>query len=170
MLSAIAVLQLFCSSPKPTMRYTAVRTLSQIANTQPAPIAACSIDLENLIGDANRSIATMAITTLLKVGTEVSVERLMKQITSFMSEISDEFKIQVVEAVKLMCMKYPRKHLIMMNYLSTMLRDEGGYEYKKAIVDTLITITEENADARESGLEQLCEFIEDCEHVNLAVR
>jgi hypothetical protein len=36
-------------------------------------------DLESLISDSNRSIATLAITTLLKTGSEFSVDRLMKQ-------------------------------------------------------------------------------------------
>jgi len=48
----------------------------------------------------------------------------MKQITSFMSEISDEFKVVVVGAIAALCQKYPRKHAVMMNYLSSMLRDE----------------------------------------------
>lgn len=39
----------------------------------------------------------------------------------------------------------------MMNFLATMLRDEGGFEYKKSIVDTLITIVEDNPDAKELG-------------------
>ena len=52
----------------------------------------------------------------------------MKQITSFMSEISDEFKTVVVEAIHSVCVKFPRKHHILMNFLSTMLREEvrGG--------------------------------------------
>ena len=33
----------------------------------PAAVTACNLDLENLITDNNRSIATLAITTLLKV-------------------------------------------------------------------------------------------------------
>jgi len=33
----------------------------------PAAVTACNVDLENLITDSNRSIATLAITTLLKV-------------------------------------------------------------------------------------------------------
>jgi coatomer protein complex subunit gamma len=57
-----------------------------------------------------------------------------------------------------------------MNFLSAMLREEGGLEYKTSIVDTIITIIEENPDAKESGLSHLCEFIEDCEHTSLAVR
>lgn len=65
---AISVLQLFCSSPKPTLRFAAVRTLNQIAITHPVAITSCDLDLENLITDSNRSIATLAITTLLKTG------------------------------------------------------------------------------------------------------
>ena len=43
-------------------------------------------------------------------------------------------------------------------------------EYKTSIADTIITIIEENPEAKESGLAHLCEFIEDCEHTSLAVR
>lgn len=167
---AVSVLQLFCSSPKPTLRFAAVRTLNKVAMAHPAAVTACNLDLENLITDVNRSIATLAITTLLKTGSESSVDRLMKQIASFMSEISDEFKIVVVQAIRSLCLKFPRKHSVMMNFLSSMLRDEGGFEYKKAIVDTIITIIEENPEAKEFGLAHLCEFIEDCEHTSLAVR
>ena len=51
-----------------------------------------------------------------------------------------------------------------MNFLSGMIRDEGGLKYKSSIADTIITIIEDN------GLAHLCEFIEDCEHTSLAVR
>ena len=94
----------------------------------------------------------------------------MKQIASFMSEISDEFKIVVVEAIRSLCLKFPRKHSVMMTFLATMLREDGGYEYKRAIVNTIITIIEENPDAKESGLSHLCEFIEDCDYLQLATR
>lgn len=167
---AVSVLQLFCSSPKPTLRFAAVRTLNKVAMKHPAAVTACNLDLENLITDVNRSIATLAITTLLKTGSESSVDRLMKQISTFMSEISDEFKIVVVQAIRSLCLKFPRKHSVMMTFLSSMLRDEGGFEYKRAIVDTIIGILEENSEAKEAGLAHLCEFIEDCEHTVLATR
>ncbi|KAI8130783.1 Coatomer subunit gamma [Lucilia cuprina] len=167
---AFSILQLFCSSPKATLRFAAVRTLNKVAMTHPAAVTTCNLDLEGLIADSNRSVATLAITTLLKTGAESSVERLMKQISSFVAEISDEFKVVVVQAICSLCTKYPRKHSVLMNFLSGMLREEGGLEYKTSIVDTIITIIEENAEAKESGLSHLCEFIEDCEHVSLAVR
>jgi len=46
---------------------------------------------------------------LLKTGNEASVDRLMKQIEGFMSEISDEFKVVVVEAIRSLCIKFPSK-------------------------------------------------------------
>ena len=63
----IAVLQLFLSSPKATLKFAAIRTLSVLAQTNAPAVAGCNYDIEKLINDDNRSVATYAITTLLKV-------------------------------------------------------------------------------------------------------
>uniref|UniRef100_A0A5S6Q3T4 Coatomer subunit gamma n=1 Tax=Trichuris muris TaxID=70415 RepID=A0A5S6Q3T4_TRIMR len=168
--SAVSVLQLFCSSSKAVLRFAAVRTLSTVAGSYPAAVAACNVDLEQLISDQNRSVATLAITTLLKTGAESSVDHLMKQIGTFVSEISDEFKVVVIEAIRSLFMRYPKKSSVLLSFLSTMLRDEGCFVYKEALVDTIIAIIEQNEETKEPGLAYLCEFIEDCEHVALATR
>lgn len=167
---AVSVLQLFLISPKPTMRFAAVRTLSKVAIAFPQAVAGCCLDMENLIADSNRSIATLAITTLLRAGNESSIDRLMKQIGSFMAEIPDEFKIVVVDAVKTLCLKFPQKYATMMGFLSEALRSEGGFEFKRAVVDTVIVILHEIPDAKAVGLQCLCEFIEDCDHALLSTR
>ena len=165
---AITVLQMFLSSSKPTLRFAAVRTLNRVAISQPLSVTTCNVDLESLISDSNRSIATLATTTLLKTGSEHSVDRLMKQISNFMSEIADEFKIVVVDAIRSMCIKYPNKHRTMMNFLSSILREEGGFEFKKAIVDSILILISNIPDVQEAGLAHLCEFIEDCEYTQLS--
>ncbi|GFQ00970.1 coatomer subunit gamma-2 [Phtheirospermum japonicum] len=167
---AITVLQLFLSSSKPVLRFAAIRTLNKVAMTHPMAVTNCNIDMESLISDQNRSIATLAITTLLKTGNESSVDRLMKQITSFMSDIADEFKIVVVEAIRSLCLKFPLKYRSLMNFLSNILREEGGFEYKKAIVDSIVILIRDIPDAKESGLLHLCEFIEDCEFTYLSTQ
>lgn len=167
---AVSVLQLFCGSSKASLRLAGARTLARLTARHPTAVAACAVDLENLISDSNRSVATLAVTTLLATGAESSVDRLMKQISSFVSEISDEFKIVVVRAIRKLCTKFPRKHQSLAQFLAGMLRDEGGLEYKAAIADAIIALVEENPDAKETGLAHLCEFIEDCEHTALAVR
>ena len=133
LIPAISVLQLFCSSPKATLRFAAVRTLNQVSMTHPAAVTACNLDLENLITDSNRSIATLAITTLLKTGAESSVDRLMKQIATFVNEISDEFKVVVVQAIKSLCLKFPKKHGILLNFLSRYTIDIQSFILQKCI-------------------------------------
>ncbi|XP_028177225.1 coatomer subunit gamma-2-like [Ostrinia furnacalis] len=167
---AVSVLQIFCGSSKPHLRFAGARTLAKLTAKHPNAVADCAPDLENLISDPNRSVATLAVTTLLATGTESSIDRLMKQISGFMSEISDEFKIVVVQAIRRLCSKYPRKHQSLAAFLAGMLRDEGGVQYKTAIADAIIALVEENPEAKETGLAHLCEFIEDCEHTSLAVR
>jgi coatomer protein complex subunit gamma len=85
---AIVCLQLFLTSRKTVMRFAAVRTLNMVSMTKPASVQACNLDLEQLMTEPNRSIATYAITTLLKTGSEGSIERLLKQISNFMSDIA----------------------------------------------------------------------------------
>ena len=263
---AVTVLQLFLCSPKPCLRFAAVRTLNKVAMIHPLAVTPCNMDMEGLINDSNRSIATLAITTLLKTGSESGVERLMKQITSFMGarprlqrgvrsrprprvhthglatpcaassshsrpghalrcpgftltawprpalprvhthgaspcavrvphrtddrrtaslgihpharalawplagEIADEFKIVVVDAIRAMCLKFPQKHRVLMAFLSNVLREEGGFQYKKAIVDTILVIIAKVGEAKEAGLGHLCEFIEDCEFTLLSTQ
>ena len=144
-------MQLFLSSPKPTLRFAAIRVLNKLSLSNPAAVAPCNLDMENLITDRNRSIATFAITTLLKTGNEASVDRLMKQISGFMSDISDEFKVIIVDAIRSLCLKFPAKQSIMLNFLSSVLRDEGGYDFKKAVVEAIFDMVKFITDSKDTG-------------------
>lgn len=167
---AVTVLQIFLSSSKPVLRFAAVRTLNKVAMYHPTAVANCNIEMEALVADNNRSIATLAITTLLKTGNENSIDRLMKQISGFMGELADEFKIVVVEAIRSLCVKFPAKHRGMLNFLSMSLREDGGFEYKKCIIDAILEIIQQLPESKELGLSQLSEFIEDCEFTFLSVQ
>ena len=46
-----------------------------------------------------------------------------------------------------------------MSQLADMLRSEGGLSYKEAIASTIITIIEENPDAKEKGNQQTIIFV-----------
>lgn len=151
LIPAIACLQLFLASPRPTLRFAAIRTLNKVASTHPAAIAPCNLDMENLVTDPNRSISTLAITTLLKTGNEVSVDRLMKQIEGFIGEISDEFKVVVVDAIRTLCVKFPSKQTLLLTFLATCLHEDGGFAFKKAIVDSLIHFVNTMPDVKEFG-------------------
>ncbi|KLU90817.1 coatomer subunit gamma [Magnaporthiopsis poae ATCC 64411] len=167
---AIHVLQLFLTSPRAVTKFAALRILHDFASFKPHIVTACNQDIELLISNSNRSIATFAITALLKTGNEASVDRLMKQITGFMSDITDEFKITIVEAIRTLCLKFPSKQAGMLAFLSGILRDEGGYEFKRSVVESMFDLIKFVPDSKEEALAHLCEFIEDCEFTKLAVR
>lgn len=167
---AVHVLQLFLTSPRAVTKFAALRILHNFASFKPQAVNVCNPDIELLISNSNRSIATFAITTLLKTGNEASVDRLMKQISSLMSEITDEFKITIVEAIRTLCLKFPSKQAGMLQFLSGILRDEGGYEFKRAVVESMFDLIKFVPDSKEEALAHLCEFIEDCEFTKLAVR
>jgi len=167
---AITVLQLFLGSTKPALRFAAMRTLSDVAVKHPVSVTKCNDDMEGLVSDSNRSVATLAITTLLKTGSESSIDRLMKQISSFMTDIGDEFKIVVVKSIKELCVRYPQKHRVMVGFLATFLREEGGYDFKRSIVDSIVDLMTGIPETKETSLLHLCEFIEDCEFSELIVQ
>jgi coatomer subunit gamma len=167
---AVTILQRFLVQPKPAQRFAAIRTLNMVASSNPLAVTACNADMEVLIADPNRSIATIAITTLLRTGSEESIERLLKQIQTFLSDIADEFKVKIVDAIHALCLKYPAKYYALMNFLGNALREEGGFEFKNAIVNTYLALMDTIPDTKETCLSHLCEFIEDCEHTQLSTQ
>lgn len=169
--SAILVLQSLLASSKTTARYAAVKTLNKVANKFPASItSSCTSEMDSLISDVNKTVATLAITILLKVESENNVEKLMNKISSFIADIGDEDKLVVVDGIIALSSKYPAKYHTIMNYLSMMLRGEGGKDYKSTIIDGILGIMEKVQESKESGLDYLCEYIEDCEFTPLATR
>jgi coatomer subunit gamma len=166
----IHVLQLFLTSPRAVTKFAAIRILHNFAAFKPDAVRACNPDIEALVTNSNRSIGTFAISTLLKTCNESSVDRLMKQITTFMSEISDDFKVTIVEAIRTLAIKFPSKHSSVFTFLSSTLREEGGYEFKRAVVESMFDLIKFVPDSKDDALAHLAEFIEDCEFTKLAVR
>eukprot|EP00566_Odontella_aurita_P002657 CAMPEP_0113544468 /NCGR_PEP_ID=MMETSP0015_2-20120614/10727_1 /TAXON_ID=2838 /ORGANISM="Odontella" /LENGTH=956 /DNA_ID=CAMNT_0000444735 /DNA_START=81 /DNA_END=2951 /DNA_ORIENTATION=+ /assembly_acc=CAM_ASM_000160 len=167
---AISVLQMFLSNPKPSIRFASMKTLAQVAHAHPRTVSKCNEDLEALIADSNRSIATLAITTLLKTGSENSIDRLLKQISTFLTDIADEYKITVVRSLQQLCLTYPSKHRVIIGFLSNFLREEGGFEFKRSIVSGIVSLMRKVPETTESSLLHLCEFIEDCEFTMLSTQ
>eukprot|EP00929_Paragymnodinium_shiwhaense_P080799 TRINITY_DN4215_c1_g1_i1.p1 TRINITY_DN4215_c1_g1~~TRINITY_DN4215_c1_g1_i1.p1 ORF type:complete len:938 (+),score=324.72 TRINITY_DN4215_c1_g1_i1:105-2918(+) len=167
---ATTVLQIFLTSTQPVQRFGAIKTLNMLAQARPQVAARCNCDMEPLLTDNNRTTATLALTTLLKTGNESNVERLVKQIQSFMSDISDAYKVEVVRAVKGLCLLYPSKYKTLMSFLSSNLREDGTQDFKRDLVEALILVVGQVPAAKETGLSHLCEYIEDCEFPNLCSR
>jgi coatomer protein complex subunit gamma len=169
--TAVTVLQPFLTSPKPTLRYAAVKVIHKVAITHPRIIDtnAC-FELRNLITDTNRAISTLAVITLLQVEKEAGVGVLLREIANFVGEISDDFKVSVVDGIRTLASKYPAQHPAIMAALSSMLRAEAGFDYKRRIVDSFLDIIRDIPESKDYALAYLCEYIEDCEFTYLSTK
>lgn len=165
---AISVLQSFLTSSKSILRFASLRILNHLSSIRPDQISCCNLDIEPLVTDSNRSIATLAITTLLKTGTDSTVDRLMSQIKNYIPDMSDELKANIIDAVGSLCLKFPSKYSGMLNFLGWRLRDEGSIAYKRSIVSNIRKIIKFIPECKELALDILCEFIEDCEYPEVA--
>lgn len=167
---AVLVIGLYLTSHRPTCRFAAIRLLNKVSTNYPQAVAALNADIEGLVSDPNRSIATLAITCLLKTGTEFGIDRLVRQLTGSLTDLSDEFRVVIVESMKVLNAKFPSKHPLLLEFLFSALREDGGGEFKHAIVETMISIANTNKAAKDAVLLHLIEFIEDCEYVFLIKR
>jgi coatomer subunit gamma len=166
---AIVVLKAGLLAKSAAHRFSCVRTLAQIAQTYPAEVEVANDTLEGMLTDS-RIIATYAIVTLLKTGSGSSIARLLKHIHGFLSDLSDDFKVVIAHAVHDMALRFSSSFEAILNFVSTALREEGSFEYKRALVDIKVDLMERVPECRSAALSHLCEFIEDCEFTPLCTR
>lgn len=182
-MNIILTLQKLLSVPRTATRFAAVRLINKISIKHPEKIMVVNLELESLINDSNRSVSTLAITTLLKTlgagsvesataSSSENVDRLISKMTSMMDEITEDFKITIIEAIENLALKFPSKHKKLVSFLSDLLRDDGTLQLKSSIVDALFDLIKFLSDkaAKQLILMNLCEFIEDCEYTELSVR
>lgn len=81
----------------------------------------------------------------------------MNKIAAFIADVGDEDKLHVVDGIIALSSKYPAKYHTIMNYLSMMLRGEGGKDYKSTIIDGILGIMENVKESKESGTRQSIE-------------
>lgn len=167
----VSVLQVELRHVGPAHRFAAMQALNGLAQRYPNVVALSNDIISELLSDSNKTVATLAITTLLKTGTVSTLDKLLKRIMATMREIPDEYKIIVVRSMKDICLKYPTKHTTVLRFLSTTLTSGSrGLDLKSSIIDNMEIILNKIPDAKEDGLLYLCDFIEDCDYPSLMER
>ncbi|QEU61665.1 Sec21 [Kluyveromyces lactis] len=169
--AAVSVLQGFLSTPRVTTRFAAVRLLNKISMVSPEKIVVCNPQLESLVNDSNRNISTYTITTLLKTGTDKNIGSLIKTITKFIHEVNDDFKIIIIDAIRTLSLNFPEECDTILHFLMESLQSaEGSLQFKNSVVEALIDLIQFVPQSKEKALEELCDFIEDCEYNEILVR
>ena len=111
--NAISSLSVFLMSNSSVNKFAALKILNKvISNPARASLLSNTSEIENLISDNNRSLSCMAISILLKICKESQVDKLLDQIFEYITEISDEFKIDIINSMNILYRKWPSKHKV----------------------------------------------------------
>lgn len=169
---AVMVVHLYLNAQSAVLRFAAIRLLNEVAALHPAAVSPINAEIEVLLNDPNRAIATLAITTLLKTGTEYTIERLMTQLltATYLRDLGDEFKMVIVDSMRVLGTKFSAKYNVFLNFLSTLLSEEGSSQLKESVVDVTIEIARSNPESRDSVLKHLALFIDDCNYLQIVRR
>ena len=160
--SALTVLQLFLASTRSCVKFAAIKALNKVAVQFSKYLVPNYSDFEPLINDPNRCIATLAISTMLKISSEANVDQLLKQIQVYIAELSDDFKVDIVSSIKALCVRMPGKAGSLLNFVASCLKQDGSFQLKQAMVECMLGIMREVPECQEISLLHLAEFIEDC--------
>ncbi|KAK8230360.1 adaptin N terminal region-domain-containing protein [Phyllosticta capitalensis] len=152
------------------VKFSAMRTLCSVASIYPNIVRKYNDSIRKQMKNSNKDIGSFATTTLLKTADEADVDSLMKDVGSLMTTASNDFKVIIVEAVTALCLKFTNKKAALAKFLGDYLKDEGSYEFKRAMVEGMFDLVKSIPETREEVLLQLCEFIEDCEYPGLTIR
>ena len=90
------LVQLVQNTGKPVYKFASMRVINKIASKLPRLVSLCSSELDTLITDSNRSVASLAISTLLKTCKEDAVQKLLKQISAYLPDLGIEFKVETI--------------------------------------------------------------------------
>lgn len=90
-----------------------------------------------MLSDKNRSLSSLAASILLRMCNESQLEKLFQQISESMSEMSDDYKIDVLESIKNVVRQFPGKFELVNSFLLRFMHQERKYDFTKSAVDVM---------------------------------
>ncbi|AFN82636.1 vesicle coat complex protein Sec21 gamma subunit [Encephalitozoon romaleae SJ-2008] len=164
----IQSLRIFLRSTNMVLQFTAMRIISQLAQKYPQKVSVANKEIEDLVSSENKSISMFAITSLLKTGTEETIDKLVNLIPSMVHDMSDGFKKIAIETLESLSNLFESRKTLYIDFLGSSLLQKGELEFKKYIIDVISRATRDD-DTRERILEILCTYIEDSQYYQITL-
>ena len=161
---------LLTSSAKKVHRFGAMRVLAELAKSQPTMVAANNENIEKLLSDQDKKIASLAVATLLQTGDAKSVSRLLGMVGSMFAGIEQDFRVTVLEASGAFAKKFaeiePKPFL---KFYTLAAKRKSNQKTTLALTKAIMSFAEaldpqKDEKHKSKALLLLCEIIEDCEY------
>lgn len=166
--TVISLLKNTFKSSKKAIKFATMRIASALA-CKSEKVKILNKEIEELVGHSNRTISMMAITTLLKTGTEDTIERLVALIPGIINDMSDSFKIIVLSALESLSMQYKSKETVFFEFIKNALNEKGTLTFKRHIVKVMERISDLNPSLNEKIISILSSYIEDSQNYLLTM-
>lgn len=156
----ISVLKKGLVSKKKSVVFASIRITSALSmhNNQ---ISQLNKEIEDVVGNVNKTVSMMAITTLLKTGNEQTIDRLIDIIPNILEEMNDSSKIIVISALESLSLKYKSKEEAFLSFMKSSLHGKGNVKFKRHIISVMERILIQDLSFSERILEILSNYIED---------
>lgn len=117
-------------------------------------------EIEKVLNDANTSLSSIAASILLRICSENYLETLFARIDKTMSEMSNDYKKDVIRALPNVLRTYPRKFDLINRFLLTLMRREESCDIKSEAIQVMnFEITELGGAAKSECIRELTKFL-----------
>jgi coatomer subunit gamma len=133
-------------------KFASIKILSKLSLKFPKKVEVLNKDIEELLQDSSKSLSMFAISTLLKTGTESTIDRLIKYLPEFMSEMDDNYKKIGLNALLILTTKNKSRADVFIDFVRNCFLDKGNLGFKLYIVDLLKNIIENKSNLCDGSL------------------
>ncbi|EOB12669.1 Coatomer subunit gamma-2 [Nosema bombycis CQ1] len=165
---ALQGLKIFVKSQIFSHKFASIRIISLLSLRFPKNVAVLNNEIEQLLSEDSKTISMLAISTLLKTGTEETVDRLVKMLPEFMNEMDDHYKKISIDTLEYLSNSYSSKRDAFVNFLARSMQERGALDFKMHLLSVLNRNIKKDC-LREKILDILCMYVEDSEHHQLSM-
>eukprot|EP00828_Plagiopyla_frontata_P025127 TRINITY_DN320_c0_g1_i2.p1 TRINITY_DN320_c0_g1~~TRINITY_DN320_c0_g1_i2.p1 ORF type:complete len:620 (+),score=92.92 TRINITY_DN320_c0_g1_i2:335-2194(+) len=160
----VQILLLHLNSTSTVNKFASLKILNKlISNPIRSTLFNNLTEIEALVSDNNRSLSSLAISILLKVCKDTNIQKLINNIYDQIPDIADEFKIDIIRAVKILIKKAPQQYEIIAQFLfNCITKIDTNAEFKRYCIESFELISAEIPESRPLVLQNYIEIIEDC--------
>ena len=165
---AIGVLRTYLKTSGPES-LMAIRLLNQLSLHFPTKVAAANRDLEDLVRSSSKPISLLAIITLLRTGTEDTIETLASKMEPYMHSMSDNYKSMAIDMMEKLFLKSRTSNsMAYFKFLKKALVEKGSSAFKRFLL-TKLDVLLKNTEDRAPIIKFLCAYMEDPEYYRINI-
>ena len=138
LLEIIKILEVFLVNDSTVKKYSVLKIFNSLLKNQFRKSLIINVkEIEKVLNGKNTSLSSIAASILLRICSENYLETLFARIEKTMSEMSTEYKRDVVKSLVNVLKTYPKKYDLINQFLINIMKKEESYAIKSDVIEVL---------------------------------